>query len=175
MQLTLNFIPFNFHLKRNILFLIAIIFFLSSCGTRKYTVKSDTKASKAADAMANLKSKPLYRFITDWAGVRYRFGGLDKNGVDCSGFAFLLEKEIYGVTLPRISREQANVVKHKNIDKLKEGDLVFFSFGGSDVDHVGVYLNNGFFVHASTTRGVIVDDLTLPAYQKVLVKSGSVN
>jgi len=175
MQLTLHLIPFTFHVKRNIFFLIAIIFFLSSCGTRKYTVKSDTKASKAADAMANLKSKPLYRFITDWTGVKYRFGGLDKGGIDCSGFAFLLEKEIYGVTLPRISREQANVVKRKNIDNLKEGDLVFFSFGGNDVDHVGVYLNNGFFVHASTTRGVIVDDLTLPAYQRVLVKSGSVN
>ena len=148
---------------------------LASCGSRKYTVKNDTKASKAADAMANLKSKPLYRFITDWTGVKYRFGGLDKNGIDCSGFAFLLEKEIYGVTLPRISRDQANAVRRKDIDNLKEGDLVFFSFGGNDVDHVGIYLNNGFFVHASTTRGVIVDDLNLPAYQKVLVKSGSVN
>ena len=175
MERTLNLTPFTFRLKINLFFLVAIIFFLSSCGTRKYTVKSDTKAAKAADAMANLKSKPLYRFITDWTGVRYRFGGLDKNGVDCSGFAFLLEKEIYGVTLPRISRDQANVIKRKDIDNLKEGDLVFFSFGGNDVDHVGVYLNNGFFVHASTTRGVIVDDLTLPAYQKVLVKSGSVN
>ncbi|MBB6235833.1 lipoprotein Spr/probable lipoprotein NlpC [Pedobacter sp. AK013] len=175
MQLTINLTPYTFHLKKNIFFLIAIIFFLSSCGTRKYTVKNDTKASKAADAMANLRNKSLYRFITDWTGVKYRFGGLDKSGIDCSGFAFLLEKEIYGVTLPRISREQANVVKRKNIDNLKEGDLVFFSFGGNDVDHVGVYLNNGFFVHASTTRGVIVDDLTLPAYQRVLVKSGSVN
>jgi len=155
--------------------LIAILLFLSSCGTRKYTVKNDTKAAKAADAMANLKSKQLYKFITDWVGVKYRFGGLDKNGIDCSGFAFLLEKEIYGVTLPRISRDQANVIKRKSVDHLKEGDLVFFSFGGNDIDHVGVYLNNGFFVHASTNRGVIVDDLNLPAYQNVLVKSGSVN
>ncbi|NTE01207.1 hydrolase [Agrobacterium tumefaciens] len=147
---------------------------ITACGSRKYTVKSDTKASKAADAMSNLKSKQLYKFITDWTGVKYRFGGLDKSGIDCSGFAFLLEKEIYGITLPRISRDQASVVKNKNIDNLKEGDLVFFSFGGSNVDHVGVYLNNGFFVHASTNRGVIVDDLNLPAYQKVLVKSGSV-
>lgn len=175
MERTFNLTSFTFRLKINLFFLVATIFFLSSCGTRKYTVKSDTKAAKAADAMANLKSKPLYRFITEWTGVRYRFGGLDKNGVDCSGFAFLLEKEIYGVTLPRISRDQANVIKRKDIDNLKEGDLVFFSFGGNDVDHVGVYLNSGFFVHASTTRGVIVDDLTLPAYQKVLVKSGSVN
>ncbi|WP_293742034.1 NlpC/P60 family protein [uncultured Pedobacter sp.] len=175
MEKTFNLTPFTFRLKINLFFLVALIFFLASCGTRKYTVKSDTKAAQAADAMANLKSKSLYRFITDWTGVRYRFGGLDKNGIDCSGFAFLLEKEIFGVTLPRISREQANVVRRKDIDNLKEGDLVFFSFGGNDVDHVGVYLNNGFFVHASTTRGVIVDDLTLPAYQKVLVKSGSVN
>ena len=154
---------------------LLMIAVLASCSSRKYTVKSDTKAAKAADAMANLKSKQLYRFITDWTGVRYRFGGLDKSGIDCSGFAFLLEKEIYGVTLPRISRDQASFVKRRNIDSLKEGDLLFFSFGGNEVDHVGVYLNNGFFVHASTNRGVIVDDLNLPAYQKVLVKSGSVN
>ncbi len=175
MQITLNLLPYTLRLKKYTFYLIAIMLFLTSCGTRKYTVKSDTKAAKAADAMANLQSKSLYRFITDWTGVKYRYGGLDKGGVDCSGFAFLLEKEIYGITLPRISREQANVVRRKDINNLKEGDLVFFSFGGYDVDHVGVYLNNGFFVHASTTRGVIVDDLTLPAYQKVLVKSGSVN
>lgn len=155
-----------------ILFLVMV---LASCGSRKYTVRSDTKASKAADAMANLKSRQLYKFITDWTGVKYRFGGLDKQGIDCSGFAFLLEKEIYGVTLPRISRDQANFARKKNYDSLQEGDLVFFSFGGGNVDHVGVYLNNGFFVHASTNRGVIVDDLNLPAYQKALVKTGTVN
>lgn len=156
-----------------IVLILALI--LSSCGSRRYTVKSDTKASKAADAMSNLKSKQLYRFITDWTGVKYRFGGLDKSGIDCSGFAFLLEKEIYGVTLPRISRDQANFARNKSLDRLEEGDLIFFSFGGGNVDHVGVYLNNGFFVHASTTRGVIVDDLNLPSYQRVLVKTGSVN
>lgn len=168
MERTLNLKPYA-------LSLIVLLLFLASCGTRKYTAKTNTNASKAADAMANLKSKQLYKFITDWTGVKYRFGGLDKSGIDCSGFALLLEKEIYGVTLPRISRDQANFVKKKNYGALEEGDLVFFSFGGNDVDHVGVYLNNGFFVHASTTRGVIVDDLNLPAYQKVLVKSGSVN
>lgn len=174
MQITLSPKPFYFKLNPYI-YLIGTLLFLSSCGSRKYTVKSDSKASKAADAMSNLKSKQLYRFITDWTGVRYRLGGLDKNGIDCSGFALLLEKEIYGKTLPRISRDQANVIRSKSINSLQEGDLIFFSFGGNTVDHVGVYLNNGFFVHASTTRGVIVDDLTLPAYQKAMVKSGSLN
>lgn len=148
---------------------------LSSCGTKKYTVKSDTKAAKAADAMANLKSKSLYRFITDWTGVKYRLGGLDKKGIDCSGFALLLQKDIYGNTLPRVSRDQANAVKKISQSNLKEGDLIFFSFGGGVVDHVGVYLNNNFFVHASTTRGVIVDDLNLPVYQKAIVKTGTLN
>ncbi|TDG35714.1 NlpC/P60 family protein [Pedobacter changchengzhani] len=167
----------NKNLSNNtyLFYLIAILLCLSSCGARKYTVKSDTKAAKAADAMSALKSKQLYRFITDWTGVKYRFGGMDKSGIDCSGFVYLLEKEIYGKTLPRISRDQANAIRTKNLANLNEGDLIFFSFGGKDVDHVGVYLNDGFFVHASTTRGVIVDDLTLPAYQKVMVKSGSIN
>jgi len=146
---------------------------LSSCGSRKHVVKPDVKAAKAADAMASLKSKSLYRFITEWTGVKYKLGGLDKSGIDCSGFALLLEKNIYGFTMPRRSRDQAEAVKKRNKNNLEEGDLIFFSFGGNEVDHVGVYLNNNFFVHASTTRGVIVDDLNLPVYQNAIVKTGT--
>lgn len=159
----------NFKQHSFIFLLLALT--LASCKSRKYTVKSETKAAKAADAMANLKSKDLYKFITEWTGVKYKFGGLDKNGIDCSGFALLLEKNIFGHSLPRVSKDQANVVKKKS--NLEEGDLIFFAFGGNEVDHVGVYLNNNFFVHASTTRGVIVDDLTLPVYQNAIVKTGT--
>ena len=153
---------------------LAMLVFISACGSRKTGYSSATKAAKAADAMADLKSKTLYRFITDWTGVKYRLGGLDKRGIDCSGFALLLNKEIYGLDLPRRSKDQATVIREKETSQLKEGDLVFFSFGGNEIDHVGVYLNHGFFVHASTTRGVIVDDLSLPAYQRVLIKAGPV-
>jgi probable lipoprotein NlpC len=154
---------------------LIIMIILSSCAARKRPAGyTDSKAARAAEAMAELKDKKLYRFITDWAGVRYKLGGLDKRGIDCSGFALLLNKEIYGIDLPRRSVEQSQVIKEKNTAKLKEGDLVFFSFGGNSIDHVGVYLNNGFFVHASTTRGVIVDDLNLPVYQHALVKGGPV-
>ena len=155
-----------------LLTLLAVLLFLASCGSRRHTAYSTTRAAKAAEAMADIKSKSMYRFITDWAGVKYKLGGLDKRGIDCSGFAFLLNKEIYGINIPRRSRDQAAMVRSKNPGKLEEGDLVFFSFGGREVDHVGVYLNNGYFVHASTTRGVIVEDLNIPAYQRVLVKAG---
>ncbi|MFN0291886.1 C40 family peptidase [Pedobacter helvus] len=164
-------------IKSRVLFFFSIFLIitvsLSSCGSRKPT--STTKAARAADAMANLKSKPLYRFINNWTGVRYKFGGLDKSGIDCSGFALLLQRDIYGKSLPRRSRDQADAIKKKSLANLKEGDLIFFSFGGREVDHVGIYLNNDFFVHASTSRGVIVDDLTLPVYQKAIVKTGTLN
>lgn len=162
-------------LRRSYLLWICIVFLsiFASCGSRKNT--SNTKAARAADAMANLKSKSLYRFINNWTGVKYKLGGLDKSGVDCSGFALLLQKDIYGKSLPRRSRDQADAVKKRSYNNLKEGDLIFFSFGGREVDHVGVYLNGDFFVHASTTRGVIVDDLTLPVYQRAIVKTGTLN
>ncbi len=152
---------------------ICAVVLVSSCGAKKNVIRTDTKASKIADAMASLKSKNLYKFITEWTGVRYKLGGLDKSGIDCSGFALLLEKNIYGHTLPRRSKDQAEAIKEKGQRNLEEGDLIFFSFGGNEVDHVGVYLNNDFFVHASTTRGVIVDDLNLPVYHKAIVKTGT--
>jgi probable lipoprotein NlpC len=152
--------------------LISSIFI--ACSSKKY-VTSNSNAAKAAEAMAGLKNRDLYKFITEWTGVKYQLGGLDKRGIDCSGFAFLLERDIYGKQLPRRSRDQAEAIKGKNLAQLKEGDLIFFSFGGNEIDHVGVYLNGDSFVHASTTRGIIVDDLTLPAYQRAMVKAGPIN
>lgn len=159
--------------KKLVLILLASCI-LTACGSRKYVAKSTSNAAAAADAMANLENKSLYNFITDWAGVKYRLGGLDKRGIDCSGFALLLKKEIYGISLPRRSRDQAEVIQKKNLNQLKEGDLIFFSFGGNEIDHVGVYLNKNYFVHASTNRGVIVDDINISAYQQALVKAGPV-
>jgi probable lipoprotein NlpC len=152
---------------------LLLVLFLAACSSRKYT-PSNTQAAKAADAMSSLNNKALYQFITDWTGVKYRLGGLDKNGIDCSGFALLLEKDIYGLKLPRRSVEQAGVIQNKNLSQLKEGDLIFFAFGGGEIDHVGVYLNRDFFVHASPSRGIIVDDLNIPVYQRALVKAGPI-
>lgn len=160
-------------MMKRALFLVCIGLLLASCGSRRH-VPSNTVAAKAAEVMANLNNKKLYNFITSWSGVKYKFGGLDKNGIDCSGFALTLEKEIFDIDLPRRSVEQSGIIKQKDVNRLETGDLIFFSFGGREVDHVGVYLNDNFFVHASTTRGVVVDDLMLPAYQKAFFSAGSV-
>ncbi|MES2828903.1 MAG: NlpC/P60 family protein [Bacteroidota bacterium] len=155
------------------LLVLIILLIFASCSSRRPIINTNASAAKIADAMSNLKSKQLYRFITDWTGVKYRLGGLDKSGIDCSGFALLLERDIYGNALPRRSRDQAETIQEKDTRQLKEGDLIFFSFGGNEIDHVGIFLNNNYFVHASTTRGVVVDDLMLPVYQKALIKAGS--
>ena len=67
----------------------------------------------------------LYAFIDQWYDTPYRFGGLDKGGIDCSGLAFLLEQEVYGITIPRMTSKQINVIKREYEEDLKEGDLVF--------------------------------------------------
>lgn len=134
-----------------------------------------SEISKLLDVSENnLKNKNLYRFIIDWYGTPYQFGGTSFKGVDCSGFTNILYKEIYNIQLPRISKDIAQNVKRKYTDDLKEGDLVFFSFGNTGVvNHVGVYLHNNKFVHASTSKGVIISNLTEPYYGNYLVKCGS--
>lgn len=121
-----------------------------------------------------LDNEKLYRFIDSWIGVPHRAGGMDKKGVDCSGFTSILEKEIYDRSVPRTAKSMAESVKRKYEEELKEGDLVFFDFAGQKFSHVGVYLHNNKFVHASTSKGVIISDLKDPWYYKYFSRAGSI-
>lgn len=116
----------------------------------------------------------LYAFIDQWMGTPYQFGGLDKNGIDCSGFALLLEQQVYGKTLPRSTSEQINFIKRKFEDELLEGDLLFFDFDGKKYSHVGIYLQNGYLVHASSSKGVILVRLHDPTLYKHFSRAGSI-
>ena len=119
------------------------------------------------------KSSDLYLFIDDWMGTPHRTGGLDRNGMDCSAFVGLLYREVFSQDLPRTSRDMADNVKRKYENQLREGDLVFFSFGGRNIDHVGIYLHNGKFVHVSTKKGVIISDLKDTWYYRYFKRAGS--
>jgi len=116
----------------------------------------------------------LYNFIEEWYGTPYKFAGLDRNGVDCSGLTYLLEQQVYGITLPRNTGKQINAIKRKYEEELQEGDLVFFDFDGKKFSHVGVYLQNGYVVHASTRRGVMIVRLKDPSMYKYFSRGGSI-
>ncbi len=158
----------------------------TSCSSKK--ILTDASKSKPVTSgslteryasLLNVKEKALtneklYRFIDSWMGVPHRAGGMDRKGVDCSGFTTILEKEIYDRTVPRTAKSMAESVKRKYEEDLKEGDLVFFDFAGQKFSHVGVYLHNNKFVHASTSKGVIISDLKDPWYYKYFSRAGTI-
>lgn len=110
---------------------------------------------------------PLLEFVSDWKGTPYRYGGMSRSGTDCSGFMKNLFSAVYGITLPRTSREQFTAGREISRENLKKGDLVFFKLRRNrPVSHVGVYLGNNQFAHASLQIGVTIDDLDLPYYKK---------
>lgn len=116
----------------------------------------------------------LYREVADWLGTKYRRGGMSRSAVDCSGFTSIIYKNVYGVTLDRVSTTIAKNVKETlQKDELEPGDMVFFStFKKKYINHVGVYIGDGKFIHASIKHGVIVSSLTEGYYSKTWRKGG---
>lgn len=100
----------------------------------------------------------LHQYYQQWQGVPYRYGGRGTDGIDCSSFVRQTLGAIEALDLPRTTDEQA--VRGQAIDRqdLSPGDLVFFKTGGAD-RHVGVYVGNGRFMHASTSKGVTISRL----------------
>lgn len=124
----------------------------------------------------NDPAMPLYIEATKWLGVRYKYGGMGQSGVDCSGLTNLLYKAVYNKTLQRSSSAIARYdVKDIAKSELQPGDLVFFATSGSSkVTHVGVYLKDNRFIHASSIAGVVVNNLNEDYYRKTFVKCGRV-
>lgn len=123
----------------------------------------------------SLPSRELLEAVDNWYGVRYRRGGNTQSGVDCSGFTVAVYTAAYGMMLPRVSREQYRISRKISTTELQEGDLVFFNTTGRGVSHVGVYLGNNKFIHASVSRGVMVSDLFENYYIKRFVGAGRID
>lgn len=163
---------------RNLIFISLL--FLFACSSKKESVKTYGSAiARYADLMdvskKKLKNARLYRFINKWEGTKYQYGGLDQKGIDCSGLVYLLYKEVYEKEIPRMTSQQLTIIKRKYENQLKEGDLVFFDYDGKKFSHVGVFLQNGYYVHASTKKGVMISRLKDPYTYKYFSRGGSVN
>lgn len=103
-----------------------------------------------------------------WKNTPYRLGGTTKKGIDCSAFTQVTLSEVFGVKLPRTTTLQAEKGKKVARNALKAGDLIFFKTGrGPNGKHVGVYVKDDQFMHASTKGGVIYSSLNTPYWKKV--------
>lgn len=130
----------------------------------KYAVLLNTEVE-------NIRDFEMFEFIDNWYGTRYRLGGNSKSGIDCSAFTQLFFLTVYGINLPRTAREQYNLSARVNRSHLQQGDLIFFNTRGG-VSHVGVFLQNNKFVHASTSGGVTISDFYDPYWHKKFVGVG---
>lgn len=133
----------------------------------KYAIATDATVEK----MTNI---PLLATIDKWWGTKYCMGGNNENCIDCSAFTQVILHDVYRVTLPRTSQEQYNAAEKIELEDLQEGDLVFFNTGGRDISHVGLYLLNNKFVHASTSGGVMISDLNDKYWQPKFRGAGRV-
>jgi lipoprotein Spr len=134
----------------------------------KYSIKMDV----AVEDITNIQ---LLQKIDEWWGTPYSLGGSTKNGVDCSYFTFDVMKEVYKVNLKRTASEQFEQSAKIEWKDLKEGDLIFFKAEGRrNISHVGIYLTNNKFAHASTSQGVTISDLTDAYWQRRLYSIGRV-
>ena len=160
---------------------------LVSCGVRRQTAMSSKYNSQTIERLSKqygLRLTPadnisLYDAGSKWLGVKYRYGGNTKNGVDCSGLVCILYQQVYGI---KLERSTANILKKNctnvNRNNIREGELVFFRSSASAQSrlptHVGIYLKNGKFIHASSSKGVMVSSLSEPYYIQTWITGGRV-
>ena len=139
------------------------------------TAESKQIAKQNIEKGKNKGNTSLYNFIEDWYGIKYKFGGTDRTGIDCSAFVRTLHTEVYGSRLKRTSVEQFEETDYISHQKnLKEGDLVFFKIRSKNISHVGVYLEDGLFIHASRSKGVVISDLADAYWSRYYVGGGRV-
>ncbi|WP_236548057.1 C40 family peptidase [Polaribacter septentrionalilitoris] len=158
-------------MKKIVFLWVVFSLLMSSCSSSKKAVNINKKpASKVDRIVAN---------AMQYKGVRYRFGGTTKRGMDCSGVVYVA----YGsqnVLLPRVSRDMAKRGRKISLRKVKKGDLVFFRTSKSrrGINHVGLVVSHKKgvirFIHSTSSRGVIVSSLSEKYWKKAFVKATTI-
>ncbi len=156
-----------------------------SSSTNNYLNRSSLPVEKATEVqlkyavllnteVEQLENNQLLEYVDEWYGTRYRYGGTTKKGIDCSAFVQSIYISAFAVSLPRTAREQYRFSNIISATEMKTGDLVFFNTTGG-VSHVGIYLQNNKFVHASVAYGVTISDMFDPYYLKRFIGIGRID
>ncbi|MEI6127806.1 MAG: C40 family peptidase, partial [Pseudomonadota bacterium] len=141
---------------------VLVSFFPHHAGARQ---KPNPVKQKALPNLNNLniQDKRLKIELEKYLGTRYMRGGTTRQGLDCSGFARVIYKNIFGVELPHNASSQFPLPMLTKIPEreFKTGDLLFFAstVKKKRINHVGIYLSDGKFIHAALNRGIVVSSL----------------
>jgi len=157
--------------RLNIAFLCIFSLLLSLAAGRELTAKETHKPPQAADASDQDRDESiLQEEMKAYLGVPYRRGGTCTKGMDCSGFSMRIYSELFGVELPHRAAQQYTLSLFSSIpnQELKTGDLVFFA-RKKRIDHVGIYLSDGKFIHSSRRKGVAISSLDTPYFKRTFV------
>lgn len=116
----------------------------------------------------------LFQKVSEWMGVPYKYSGSSRKGIDCSGLVCEVVRSCYDITITGSANDLFRTVEPLKKSDLREGDLVFFKIQKSRISHVGIYLGQNRFVHASLQKGVIVSHLEDPYYERYFYKGGRI-
>ncbi|APU67726.1 C40 family peptidase [Christiangramia flava] len=171
---------------RGKILLLLLTIALSSCGAKHHVVTTKKESSRdnpapindyKVDENAEPASKVAFKVIKNakkFEGVKYRYGGTDKKGMDCSGLIYVSFQE-EGLSLPRTSRAMSLQGKRLFLREVAEGDLLFFETNKNKkvINHVGLVINvennDIYFIHSTTSAGVIISSLSEPYWNQNFV------
>ena len=159
---------------------MSFLFLVFGCGTSR--ISEDAYFNQLARASIRLgfdiretDNHALLLLCSDLLGTPYRYGGKSRAGMDCSGFTYYVYKELYGISLtPNSAAQYERNTYPITTKELRQGDLLFFITSGTVCNHVGIYLTGNKFIHASTSSGVIVSELTESYWRNKWIGMGRV-
>ena len=120
---------------------------------------------EARPAEAAAIERQIRDAVRRWSGTPHKMGGNDRTGIDCSGFVQKVYSELFHIHLPRSTQMQVQIGTLVNSKELRCGDLIFFH-PPNKIRHVGIYLSDGEFAHASASQGVTISSLHTPYWRK---------
>jgi len=123
--------------------------------------QADNDSKSSEDVGKSDERDALEAFVDEWYGTPHRMGGMTKKGVDCSGFVIIAYREVFNREFQgRRAEDIFAEMTPLRQDELEFGDLVFFKVRGRRIDHVGIYMGQGQFAHTSSSRGVMISNLS---------------
>ncbi len=159
---------------KRILLPVLLGLLLASCGSSRKTTDS-VVIGNSKTSVSSRKISKVVKHAKTFEGTRYKFGGTDKRGMDCSGLVYISFKEEQ-IGLPRISRDMATKGVRIKLKETEEGDLVFFRTDKNKnvINHVGLVLENKKgvikFIHSTTSRGVIISSMEEKYWKNAFVQ-----